>query len=199
GLMPLPPYINRKESALDYKDKGDYQTVFAKVKGAVAAPTAGLHFTKDLLKELDEKGVEFAEITLHVGLGTFLPVEEDKIEKHRMHSETFLISEEAAEKMNRALRKKRRIIPVGTTVVRALEASCSDGKIQAGGAETDIFIYPGYHFKVVKNMITNFHLPCSTLLMLVCALAGRENIMNAYKKAVDKNMRFYSYGDAMFI
>ncbi|MCK4946945.1 MAG: tRNA preQ1(34) S-adenosylmethionine ribosyltransferase-isomerase QueA [Candidatus Aureabacteria bacterium] len=199
GLMPLPPYINRKESNLNDKDKGDYQTVFAKVKGAVAAPTAGLHFTQGLLKELDEKGVEFAEITLHVGLGTFLPVEEDKIEEHRMHSESFFISEEAAEKINRALREKRRIISVGTTVVRALEASYSGGKVQAGDTETDIFIYPGYSFKIVKNMITNFHLPCSTLLMLVCALAGRENIMKAYKKAVDENMRFYSYGDAMFI
>ncbi len=199
GLMPLPPYINRKKSNKDDADKGDYQTVFAKVKGAVAAPTAGLHFTQGLLKELAEKGVDFAEITLHVGLGTFLPVEKDEIEKHRMHSETFFISEEAAEKVNRALKENRRIIPVGTTVVRALEASCSGGKVQAGGAETDIFIYPGYSFKIVKNMITNFHLPCSTLLMLVCALAGRENIMKAYNKAIDENMRFYSYGDAMFV
>ena len=196
GQMPLPPYI--KKSLVDSER---YQTVYAKEPGSAAAPTAGLHFTPALLKEIQARGVEWVEILLHVGLGTFRPVKEENIEQHKMHSEYFEIMTQAAERINLALKENRRIIGVGTTSTRALESafSAESGQIQAGNGWTDIFIYPGYNFKVISGLITNFHLPKSTLLMLVSALAGREKIMRAYSEAVQERYRFFSFGDAMLI
>lgn len=195
GQMPLPPYITHK-----LQDKNRYQTVYAKNEGSAAAPTAGLHFTKELLEKIKEKGVNVASITLHVGLGTFRPVKVDKIEEHRMHTETFNISKEAADTINRTRAAGGRVIAVGTTSCRTLEsAAADDGTIPARSGDTDIFIYPGYKFKAIDCLITNFHLPESTLIMLVSALAGRDNIMNAYETAVKERYRFFSFGDAMFI
>ena len=195
GQMPLPPYITHK-----LQDKNRYQTVYAKNEGSAAAPTAGLHFTKELLEKIKEKGVNVVSITLHVGLGTFRPVKVDKIEEHRMHTETFNISKEAADTINRTRAAGGRVIAVGTTTGSTLEsAAADDGTIPARSGDTDIFIYPGYKFKAIDCLITNFHLPESTLIMLVSALAGRDNIMNAYETAVKERYRFFSFGDAMFI
>lgn len=195
GQMPLPPYITHK-----LQDKNRYQTVYAKNEGSAAAPTAGLHFTKELLEKIKEKGVNVVSITLHVGLGTFRPVKVDKIEEHHMHTETFNISKEAADTINRTRAAGGRVIAVGTTSCRTLEsAAADDGTIPARSGDTDIFIYPGYKFKAIDCLITNFHLPESTLIMLVSSLAGRDNIMNAYETAVKERYRFFSFGDAMFI
>lgn len=195
GNMPLPPYITEK---LENKER--YQTVYAKENGSAAAPTAGLHFTRELLEKLRQNGVEIVEILLHVGLGTFRPVKVEKIEEHEMHSEYYRVSPEAAERINRAKQEGRRVIAVGTTASRTLESvGQENGMIQAGDGWTDIFIYPGYRFKVVDSLITNFHFPKSTLVMLVSALAGRDLIMQAYALAVQERYRFYSFGDAMLI
>ena len=195
GEMPLPPYIKHK-----LKDRDRYQTVYAKYDGSAAAPTAGLHFTKDLLGEIRGKGVQVAEVTLHVGLGTFRPVKVDKVESHHMHTEHYIIDEATAETINAAKREGRRVIAVGTTSLRTLESAAGeDGLLKAGEGDTDIFIYPGYRFKMIDALITNFHLPKSTLVMLVSALAGRENIMKAYEEAIKERYRFFSFGDAMFI
>lgn len=195
GQMPLPPYITHK-----LKDKNRYQTVYAKNEGSAAAPTAGLHFTKELLTSLKKKGVTIASVTLHVGLGTFRPVKEENVLEHHMHSEYYCIEEEEAAKINQAKSVGGRIISVGTTSCRTLEsAALPDGTIAAKSGWTDIFIYPGYEFRVIDCLITNFHLPESTLLMLVSALAGRENVLEAYKEAVEERYRFFSFGDAMFI
>ena len=195
GIMPLPPYITEK-----LEDRSRYQTVYAKQEGSAAAPTAGLHFTEELLQRLKNKGVGYAELTLHVGLGTFRPVKVDKIEEHIMHSEYFHISEQTADEINRRRKNGGRIIAVGTTSCRVLESVTDEnGIVHAMSGETKIFIYPGYKFKAVDALITNFHLPESTLLMLVSALAGKDNIMNAYKTAVEEGYRFFSFGDAMLI
>ena len=195
GQMPLPPYITH-----ELQDKNRYQTVYAKHDGSAAAPTAGLHFTPELLEKIEAMGVEIARVTLHVGLGTFRPVKEDDILKHHMHSEHFEISEDAAEKINRTKANGGRIICVGTTSCRTVEAAADEhGHIVAQKKDTEIFIYPGYRFKVLDALITNFHLPESTLLMLVSALAGRENVMAAYEEAVREQYRFFSFGDAMYI
>lgn len=195
GQMPLPPYITHQ-----LEDKNRYQTVYAKHSGSAAAPTAGLHFTPELLKAIEEKGVDIAEVTLHVGLGTFRPVKADDILDHHMHSEFYQISEEAAEKMNRAKAGGHRVICVGTTSCRTVESAAKeDGTICASSGWTEIFIYPGYQFKMLDALITNFHLPESTLLMLVSALAGREHVLAAYEEAVKERYRFFSFGDAMFI
>lgn len=193
GEMPLPPYIKEK-----LEDKDRYQTVYAKYEGSAAAPTAGLHFTKELLDAIEKKGVTIVYITLHVGLGTFRPVKEDDIMDHKMHEEFYIISKEASDKLNEALRLKKRIVSVGTTSTRTLESAYNNG-FEPCARTTDIFIYPGYKFKCVNALITNFHLPKSTLVMLVSALAGKDNIMNAYKIAMEKRYRFFSFGDAMFI
>jgi len=195
GIVPLPPYITE-----NLEDKERYQTVYSKVDGSAAAPTAGLHFTEELLDLLKEKGVEIAEVTLHVGLGTFRPVKVENIEEHHMHSEFYSITEEACETINRARRNGNRVIAVGTTSVRVLETAADDnGLVSPGQGETDIFIYPGYRFKAVDALITNFHLPESTLIMLVCAFAGRDFVMEAYREAIERRYRFFSFGDAMFI
>lgn len=195
GNMPLPPYISEK-----LEDKEKYQTVYARHNGSVAAPTAGLHFSKDLLEKIERKGIDIAYLTLHVGFGTFKPVSAEKIEDHHMHSEYYVLDEKASQKINRAIENKKRIIAVGTTSVRTLESVANKfSKIQAHSDWTDIFIYPGYEFKVVDCLITNFHLPKSTLLMLVSTLASREIILNAYEEAKKNNYRFFSFGDAMFI
>lgn len=195
GNMPLPPYITKK-----LENKDDYQTVYAKEEGSAAAPTAGLHFTDELLERIKAKGVGYGEVTLHVGLGTFRPVKVDKIEEHEMHGEYFHISAEVAEEINRRRANGGRIIAVGTTSCRVLEsASTDDGKVHPMNAETAIFIYPGYKFKAVDALITNFHLPESTLIMLISALAGRDKVMNAYTTAVEEKYRFFSFGDAMLI
>lgn len=195
GEMPLPPYITHK-----LQDKNRYQTVYAKYDGSAAAPTAGLHFTPQLLKDIEAKGVKIAYVTLHVGLGTFRPVKEENILDHHMHSEYYQVSEEAAEIINSTKKAGGRVICVGTTSCRTVEsASTSDGVIHAGCDNTEIFIYPGYQFKVLDCLITNFHLPESTLVMLVSALAGRENVLAAYEEAVKEKYRFFSFGDAMFI
>ena len=195
GQMPLPPYIT-----VQLEDKSRYQTVYAKYDGSAAAPTAGLHFTKELLEKIKGMGVNIAHVTLHVGLGTFRPVKVDNILEHHMHSEFYMIDEENAAIINRAKESGNRIISVGTTSCRTLE-SCADdkGHITSGSGWTDIFIYPGYEFKIIDGLITNFHLPESTLLMLVSAFAGRDNIMAAYKTAVEERYRFFSFGDAMII
>lgn len=195
GSMPLPPYIKEK-----LKDKDRYQTVYAKTDGSAAAPTAGLHFTPELLEKIRSMGVEIVEVLLHVGLGTFRPVKEDIITDHKMHGEYYEVSEQAAAALNRAKAEGRRIIAVGTTSVRTLESATSeDGVVRAGSGETYIFIYPPYKFKCVDALITNFHLPESTLIMLVAALVGREKILSLYKTAVDEGYRFFSFGDAMMI
>lgn len=195
GIIPLPPYITKR---LD--DPERYQTVYSKHKGSAAAPTAGLHFTGKLLEELGNKGVGIAYVTLHVGLGTFRPVKVENIEEHKMHSEYYTINEEACEVINKARAGGNRIVAVGTTSCRVLETSGdSSGNVSPGSGNTDIFIYPGYKFKVVDTMITNFHLPESTLIMLVSALAGKDNIMRAYNEAVNERYRFFSFGDAMLI
>ncbi len=193
GEMPLPPYIHEK-----LKNKNSYQTIYAKENGSAAAPTAGLHFTKDLLEKIKNKGIEIIEITLHVGLGTFRPVKEANIINHKMHQENYYISKEAEEKLNKAIKNKKNIIPVGTTSLRTLEANYNNG-FHSGYYNTDIFIYPGYKFKVVKSLITNFHLPESTLIMLVSALSSKESILMAYNEAIKKKYKFFSFGDAMFI
>lgn len=195
GQMPLPPYITHQ-----LKDKNRYQTVYAKHDGSAAAPTAGLHFTQELLQQIRDKGVNIAHVTLHVGLGTFRPVKVKKIEEHHMHSEFYMIENDQAELINRTKENGGRIIAVGTTSCRTLESAASEeGRLKAGSGWTDIFIYPGYHFKMIDCLITNFHLPESTLMMLVSALAGREHIMDAYAEAVKERYRFFSFGDAMFI
>lgn len=195
GQMPLPPYITHK-----LKDKNRYQTVYAKYDGSAAAPTAGLHFTKELLQKIKDKGVDIAEITLHVGLGTFRPVKEEDVRNHDMHSEFYIINKEAADKINRAHKMGHRVIAVGTTSTRTLETvGDTNGFVKEQSGYTDIFIYPGYKYKVIDGLITNFHLPKSTLIMLVSALSTRENILNAYKHAVEEKYRFFSFGDAMFI
>jgi S-adenosylmethionine:tRNA ribosyltransferase-isomerase len=197
GHVPLPPYIKRPDEA---DDKKSYQTVYALKNGAVAAPTAGLHFSKELLKAIRAKGVEIAEITLHVGYGTFIPVRVEDIREHKIHSERFEISQDSADIINNAKAAGGKLIAVGTTCVRTLEYSSDmNGKIHSGSGKCDLFIYPGYKFKVVDAMITNFHLPKSTLIMLASAFAGRENVLSAYREAIYKGYRFYSYGDAMFI
>lgn len=195
GQMPLPPYITHQ-----LEDKNRYQTVYAKHSGSAAAPTAGLHFTPELLKEIEEKGVQIARVTLHVGLGTFRPVKVDNILEHHMHSEFYQIEEEAAEKINCAKESGHRVICVGTTSCRTIESAADkNGKLHATNGWTEIFIYPGYEFKVLDCLITNFHLPESTLVMLVSALAGREQVLSAYEEAVKEKYRFFSFGDAMFI
>ncbi len=195
GQMPLPPYITHQ-----LEDKNRYQTVYAKHSGSAAAPTAGLHFTPELLREIKDEGVDIASVTLHVGLGTFRPVKVDNILEHHMHSEFYQIEESEAEKINRAKEKGGRIICVGTTSCRTIESAADEnGHLRAGSGWTDIFIYPGYKFKILDCLITNFHLPESTLLMLVSALAGREHVLAAYEEAVKERYRFFSFGDAMFI
>ena len=198
GHIPLPPYIARDDSSTD-RDR--YQTVYARERGSVAAPTAGLHFTPEILARLRERGIETVEVTLHVGLGTFQPVRSERVEEHPLHSESYSISEEAAEKVSQARRESRRIVAVGTTTVRTLEyaAQQGEGEVRAGTGDANLFIYPGYKFQVVQALLTNFHLPQSTLLMLVCALGGKEIVMRAYEHAVEQRYRFYSYGDCMFV
>ena len=195
GIMPLPPYITEK-----LEDKDRYQTVYSKIRGSAAAPTAGLHFTKELLKKIGEKGINIVYVTLHVGIGTFRPVKVDDVLEHKMHSEYYEVSEDAAKVINETKKRGNKVVCVGTTSCRTLEsASSEDGMVRAEKKETSIFIYPGYKFKVVTNLITNFHLPESTLIMLVSALAGKDNIMNAYNEAVKEKYRFFSFGDAMYI
>ena len=195
GLMPLPPYIHES-----LKDNDRYQTVYAKYNGSAAAPTAGLHFTNELLDKIQEKGVDIANVTLHVGIGTFRPVKEEKIEDHKMHVEHYYIKEEDAEKINKAKREGHRVIAIGTTSCRTLETVADEnGYVKACEGDTGIYIYPGYKFKCLDGLITNFHLPKSTLIMLVSAFAGKDYIMKAYKHAVEEKYRFFSFGDAMFI
>ena len=196
GLMPLPPYIKER-----LKEKDRYQTVYARYEGSAAAPTAGLHFTEELLEKIKEKGVEIANVTLHVGIGTFRPVKVEKVEDHDMHSEHFYIKQEDVDKINKAKKNGNRVIAVGTTSSRVLESIAEEGTglVKAIEGDTKIFIYPGYKFKCIDALITNFHLPESTLIMLVSALAGREYIMKAYNEAVEEKYRFFSFGDAMFI
>ncbi|HZS96602.1 MAG TPA: tRNA preQ1(34) S-adenosylmethionine ribosyltransferase-isomerase QueA [Terriglobales bacterium] len=199
GHVPLPPYISRADRPADQER---YQTVYARERGSVAAPTAGLHFTPAILSRLRERGIQIAELTLHVGLGTFQPIRVQSVEEHRLHQEAYSISPETAEAVNRARAEHRRIVAVGTTTVRTLEYAATksaDGRIEPGGGEADLFIYPGYRFQVVGAILTNFHLPESTLLMLVCAFAGRERVLDAYRHAVKQGYRFYSYGDCMFL
>jgi S-adenosylmethionine:tRNA ribosyltransferase-isomerase len=211
GHIPLPPYIDRPDTPAD---REQYQTVYAKPPGSVAAPTAGLHFTQEILERIHQRGIETAEITLHVGLGTFQPVRVEVVEEHKLHREWYEISADAAEKLQRARDAGRRIVAVGTTTVRTLEYAArthppnqsqvgwgtpTEDRIVAQSAEADIFIYPGFEFRVVGAMLTNFHLPKSTLLMLVAAFAGRERVLQAYEHAVGKHYRFYSYGDCMFV
>ncbi|MDR1469230.1 MAG: tRNA preQ1(34) S-adenosylmethionine ribosyltransferase-isomerase QueA [Spirochaetaceae bacterium] len=196
GHIPLPPYIRRNDTA---QDAARYQNVYAKPHGSIASPTAGLHLTEALLAKIRERGIETAFITLHVGLGTFLPVRTERVEDHRMHEEAYTIDEKCAEQVNCALRERRPVTAVGTTSLRCLESAWRDGRVEPGSRTTGIFIYPGYEFNVVDSLFTNFHTPCSTLLMLVCALAGRDRIMAAYQKAVSEHYRFFSYGDAMLI
>ena len=195
GQMPLPPYITHQ-----LKDKNRYQTVYAKFDGSAAAPTAGLHFTKELLQKVKDMGVDIAEVTLHVGLGTFRPVKVENVLDHHMHSEFYMVSQEAADKINRAKESGHRVIAVGTTSTRTLEAAADEnGRLHETSGWTEIFIYPGYQFKVIDALITNFHLPQSTLVMLVSALAGREHVLHAYEIAVKERYRFFSFGDAMLI
>ena len=196
GLMPLPPYIHES-----LKEKDRYQTVYAKYNGSAAAPTAGLHFTPELLKRIEEKGIKIANVTLHVGIGTFRPVKEENIEEHKMHTEHFYIKQEDVEKINETKKAGGRVIAVGTTSCRVLETIASEetGLVKATEGDTGIYIYPGYKFKCIDGLITNFHLPKSTLLMLVSALAGREFVLDAYNEAVKEKYRFFSFGDAMFI
>jgi len=197
GHIPLPPYIDRPDSS---EDRERYQTVYARERGSVAAPTAGLHFTPEILSRIHQRGIETTEITLHVGLGTFQPVRAERVEEHRIHSERYSISAETAAKIQQARRHSRRVVAVGTTTVRTLEyAAQLQGEIRAGSGEANLFIYPGYEFRVVQALLTNFHLPESTLLMLVSAFAGTENTLRAYNHAVNQRYRFYSYGDCMLV
>ncbi len=196
GHIPLPPYISRADSPADL-DR--YQTVYARERGSVAAPTAGLHFTPEILSRFNDRGIETTQITLHVGLGTFQPVRVERVEEHTLHPEPYSISEEAAAKIRQARTESRRIVAVGTTTVRALEYAAQAGEIRAGSGEANLFIYPGHKFQLVQALLTNFHLPQSTLLMLVCALGGKENVLSAYHHAVAERYRFYSYGDCMFL
>ena len=196
GEVPLPPYIARTP---DEADKQRYQTIFAEQPGAVAAPTAGLHFDEAMMARLKAKGVEFAYVTLHVGAGTFKPMRADKLEDHQMHQEVIEVSEAVCQKIRETQAAGRRVVAVGTTVVRALESAAASGELRAFSGETSIFIYPGYRFRVIDGLVTNFHLPESTLLMLVCALGGYETMMQAYRHAVEQEYRFFSYGDAMLI
>ena len=195
GNMPLPPYITAR---LDEKER--YQTVYSKYNGSAAAPTAGLHFTEELLNKIKEKGVDIAFVTLHVGLGTFRPVKVEDVLNHKMHSEYYMVSQEAADKINRAMENGKNVICVGTTSCRTIESACNeDGKMKETSGWTEIFIYPGYKFKVLDKLITNFHLPESTLIMLVSAICGKDNVLNAYNEAVKERYRFFSFGDAMII
>ncbi len=195
GLMPLPPYIHE-----ELKDRDRYQTVYAKYNGSAAAPTAGLHFTPELLQKIEDKGIKIANVTLHVGIGTFRPVKEDEVEKHEMHSEHYYIKKEDAEKINETKKQGKKVIAVGTTSCRVLESVADEeGILKETEGDTEIFIYPGYKFKCIDGLITNFHLPQSTLLMLVSALAGKDYIMGAYQEAVKERYRFFSFGDAMCI
>jgi S-adenosylmethionine:tRNA ribosyltransferase-isomerase len=197
GHVPLPPYIDRQDRPTD---RERYQTVYARDPGSVAAPTAGLHFTPEILDRIREHGIETAKITLHVGLGTFQPISVDEVEQHKIHREAYSISSQSAKAINQALDAGRRIFAIGTTTVRTLEfAAQLSGRIQPGSGDADIFIYPGYQFRVVGALLTNFHLPQSTLLMLVCAFAGKEAVLTAYRHAVEQRYRFYSYGDCMFV
>lgn len=197
GHVPLPPYIDRPDALAD---RERYQTIYAREEGSVAAPTAGLHFTPEILARMREKGVETAEITLHVGLGTFQPVREDRVEDHRLHRESYSISTEAAAAINHAVDTGRRVVAIGTTTVRTLEYSAAkSGRVTAESSEADIFIYPDFEFRVVGALLTNFHLPQSTLLMLVCALGGQQQVLDAYRHSVVERYRFYSYGDCMFV
>jgi len=200
GHIPLPPYIKREDTK---EDSNRYQTVYAQNTGSVAAPTAGLHFTERILEKLKEKNIELVFVTLHVGLGTFIPVRTEKVEDHKMHTEEYEISEDTANKINHAKRAGRKILAVGTTSVRTIESawegSSSNGQLKSGKMATDIYIYPGYEFKVVDQMLTNFHTPDSSLILLVSAFAGKEKIKNAYSEAIKDKYRFFSYGDAMFI
>lgn len=195
GIMPLPPYIHE-----ELKDRDRYQTVYAEHSGSAAAPTAGLHFTPELLKKIEESGVQIAKVTLHVGIGTFRPVKTENLEDHRMHEEVYNVDPKAADIINRTRDSGGRVIAVGTTSLRTIESIADDtGHVKSGSGSTGIFIYPGYKFKITDALITNFHLPKSTLLMLVSALAGREEILRVYKEAIEKRYRFFSFGDAMFI
>jgi S-adenosylmethionine:tRNA ribosyltransferase-isomerase len=199
GHVPLPPYINRPDRP---EDRERYQTVYAREPGSVAAPTAGLHFAPPILNRMRELGIEIAEITLQVGLGTFQPVRAQRVEDHRLHRESYHIAPETAAKISDAVDEHRRVVAVGTTTVRALEHSArqtANGRVRAGSAEADIFIFPGFEFRVVDALLTNFHLPQSTLLMLVCAFGGKDQVLNAYRHAVAEKYRFYSYGDCMFV
>lgn len=196
GHVPLPPYIDREDRT---GDRERYQTVYARERGSVAAPTAGLHFTPDILERIRRRWIDTAEVTLHVGLGTFQPIHDDKVEEHKLHHEWYRVTPEAADTINGALQAKRRVVAIGTTAVRTLEWAGREGLIEAASGETELFIYPGYRFRVVGAMLTNFHLPKSTLLMLVSALSGRELMLHAYEHAVVERYRFYSYGDCMFI
>jgi S-adenosylmethionine:tRNA ribosyltransferase-isomerase len=199
GHVPLPPYIDRPDLP---EDRERYQTVYAHAPGSVAAPTAGLHFTPEILARIRARGIQTAEITLHVGLGTFQPIRVKRVEDHRLHCEPYEISTDAATTINRALDKGRRVVAVGTTTVRTLEYAASqsgDGRLRTGRGEADIFVHPGYEFRIVGALLTNFHLPQSTLLMLVCAFAGKEPVLQAYRHAVEQKYRFYSYGDCMFV
>lgn len=197
GHVPLPPYIKRED---DFNDEKRYQTVYAKHYGSMAAPTAGLHFTEDTLNELKKRGIEVVHVTLQVGMGTFLPVRTENLEDHVMHTEAYVVSEEAAEKINKAKAEGKKIVAIGTTSVRTLESAYDEkvGKVMAGSSETALFIKPGFQFHVVDQLVTNFHTPESTLLVLVSAFAGKENVLNAYKHAVEKEYKFFSYGDATF-
>jgi S-adenosylmethionine:tRNA ribosyltransferase-isomerase len=197
GHVPLPPYIDRPDAPAD---RERYQTIYAREKGSVAAPTAGLHFTPEILAHTRDRGIETVEVTLHVGLGTFQPVREERVEDHRLHRESCSISAEAASAINHALDTGRRVVAIGTTTVRTLEYSAAkSGRVTAGSGEADIFIYPGYEFRVAGALLTNFHLPQSTLLMLVCAFGGQQRVLDAYRHAVAERYRFYSYGDCMFV
>ena len=199
GHVPLPPYIRREDRRADHER---YQTIYARARGSVAAPTAGLHFTPEILDRMKQRGIEVAEITLHVGLGTFQPVRVEKVEEHKLHKEWYSVSPVAVARINNALASRRRIVAVGTTAVRTLEFAARqspDGMLTAGSGEADLFIYPGFRFRLVGALLTNFHLPQSTLLMLVCAFAGREHVLEAYRHAVEQRYRFYSYGDCMLI
>ncbi|HXZ79757.1 MAG TPA: tRNA preQ1(34) S-adenosylmethionine ribosyltransferase-isomerase QueA [Terriglobales bacterium] len=199
GHVPLPPYIDRADAP---SDRERYQTIFARERGSVAAPTAGFHFTPDVIDHMRKRGIETLEVTLHVGLGTFQPIHERTVEEHHLHTERYMISNEAAERLTCAIAEKRRIVAVGTTAVRTLEQAAlvsPAGCIQPASGDTGLFIYPGFAFRVVGAMLTNFHLPKSTLLMLVCAFAGKDPVLDAYRHAVEQGYRFYSYGDCMFI
>lgn len=197
GHIPLPPYISRDDRN---SDRERYQTVYARGRGSVAAPTAGLHFTPEILADIAKRGIESVEITLHVGLGTFQPIRTEQVEDHKLHRESYEISADAAERINRALDAGRRVVAIGTTTVRTLEFAAREwGRVQAGSGDADLFIYPGFEFRVVGAILTNFHLPQSTLLMLVCAFASTGNVLAAYRHAVEQKYRFYSYGDCMFV